>query len=128
MTILLLCVIHCNYHLVFISQFKMISQAYEVLSDPKKRDIYDQGGEEAIKGGGSGGDFHNPFDIFDMFFGGGGGSRRGRGPSKGKNVVHQLQVSLEDLYNGTTRKLALSKNVICDKCEGLCHYRSAGLI
>lgn len=99
-------------------KFKMISQAYEVLSDPKKRDIYDQGGEEAIKGGGSGGDFHNPFDIFDMFFGGGGGSRRGRGPSKGKNVVHQLQVSLENLYNGTTRKLALSKNVICDKCEG----------
>lgn len=128
MTILFLRVIHCNSHLVFISQFKMISQAYEVLSDPKKRDIYDQGGEEAIKGGGSGGDFHNPFDIFDMFFGGGGGSRRGRGPSKGKNVVHQLQVSLEDLYNGTTRKLALSKNVICDKCEGLYHYRFAGLV
>ncbi|XP_022306993.2 dnaJ homolog subfamily A member 1-like [Crassostrea virginica] len=98
-------------------KFKMISQAYEVLSDPKKRDIYDQGGEEAIKGGGSGGDFHNPFDIFDMFFGGG-GSRRGRGPSKVKNTIHPLQVSLEDLYNGTTRKLALSKNVVCDKCEG----------
>ena len=95
----------------------MISQAYEVLSDPKKRDIYDQGGEEAIKGGGSGGDFHNPFDIFDMFFGGG-GSRRGRGPTKVKNTIHPLQVSLEDLYNGTTRKLALSKNVVCDKCEG----------
>ncbi|XP_061190149.1 dnaJ homolog subfamily A member 4-like [Saccostrea echinata] len=99
-------------------KFKLISQAYEVLSDPKKRDIYDEGGEEAIKGGGSGGDFHNPFDIFDMFFGGGGGRRGQRGPSKGKNVVHQLQVSLEDLYNGATRKLALSKNVICDKCEG----------
>lgn len=36
----------------------------------------------------------------------------------GKNVVHQLSVSLEDLYNGATRKLALQKNVICDKCEG----------
>lgn len=97
----------------------MISQAYEVLSDPKKRDIYNEGGEEAIKGGGTGGDFHNPFDIFDMFFGGGSGRRGQRGPSKGKNVVHQLQVSLEDLYNGATRKLALSKNVICDKCEGM---------
>jgi DnaJ-class molecular chaperone len=36
----------------------------------------------------------------------------------GKNVVHQLSVTLEDLYNGATRKLALQKNVICDKCEG----------
>lgn len=38
----------------------------------------------------------------------------------GKNVVHQLSVSLEDMYNGATRKLALQKNVICDKCEGIC--------
>ena len=37
---------------------------------------------------------------------------------RGKNVVHQLTVTLEDLYNGATRKLALQKNVICDKCEG----------
>uniref|UniRef100_A0A2K6PFC0 CR-type domain-containing protein n=1 Tax=Rhinopithecus roxellana TaxID=61622 RepID=A0A2K6PFC0_RHIRO len=35
-----------------------------------------------------------------------------------KNVVHHLSVTLEDLYNGATRKLALQKNVICDKCEG----------
>lgn len=96
----------------------MISQAYEVLSDPKKRETYDRGGEEAIKGGGTGGmDFHSPMDIFDMFFGGGGG-RRNRGPQKGKDVVHQLTVTLEDLYNGATRKLALQKKVICEKCEG----------
>uniref|UniRef100_A0A8C9BB58 CR-type domain-containing protein n=1 Tax=Phocoena sinus TaxID=42100 RepID=A0A8C9BB58_PHOSS len=37
---------------------------------------------------------------------------------RGKNVVHQLTVTLEDLYNGATRKLVLQKNVICDKCEG----------
>ncbi|KAK2090961.1 mitochondrial protein import protein MAS5 [Saguinus oedipus] len=54
-------------------------------------------------------------DIFDMFFGGGGRMQRER---RGKNVVHQLSVTLEDLYNGATRKLALQKNVICDKCEG----------
>ncbi|KTG37265.1 hypothetical protein cypCar_00021262, partial [Cyprinus carpio] len=36
----------------------------------------------------------------------------------GKNVVHQLTVSLEELYNGATRKLAVQKNVICEKCEG----------
>ena len=89
-----------------------------MLSDPKKREIYDRGGEKAIKEGGSGGDFHNARDIFDMFFGMGGGSRS-RGPKRGKDVVHQLQVSLEDMYNGTVRKLALQKNIVCPKCEGL---------
>ncbi|XP_069312969.1 dnaJ homolog subfamily A member 4 isoform X2 [Eulemur rufifrons] len=98
-------------------KFKLISQAYEVLSDPKKRDIYDQGGEQAIKEGGSGGpSFSSPMDIFDMFFGGGGRMARER---RGKNVVHQLSVTLEDLYNGLTKKLALQKNVICEKCEGI---------
>lgn len=59
-------------------------------------------------------------DIFDMFFAGGpfGGGGRRRREHKGKDVVHQLSVSLEDLYKGATRKLALEKNVICDKCEG----------
>lgn len=103
-------------------KFKQISYAYEALSDPKKREIYDKGGEQSLKEGGAGGEgnFHSPFDIFDMFFGGGGGGGRrgGAREKKGKDVVHQLGVSLEDLYNGTTRKLALQKNVICDKCEG----------
>jgi len=98
-------------------KFKQLSQAYEVLADPKKREIYDKGGEQALKeGGGSDGGFSSPMDIFDMFFGGGG--RRGKKENKGKDVIHQLGVSLEDMYNGTVRKLALQKNVICDKCEG----------
>ncbi|CAD7681383.1 unnamed protein product [Nyctereutes procyonoides] len=96
-------------------KFKQISQDYEVLSDAKKRELHDKGGEQAIKEGGAGGGFGSPMDIFDMFFGGGGRMQRER---RGKNVVHQLSVTLEDLYNGTTRKLALQKNVICDKCEG----------
>lgn len=58
-------------------------------------------------------------DLFDMFFGGGfsGGRRRGR-ERKGKDVIHQLSVTLEELYRGAVRKLALQKNVICEKCEG----------
>ncbi|XP_046900447.1 dnaJ homolog subfamily A member 1 isoform X1 [Hypomesus transpacificus] len=100
-------------------KFKQISQAYEVLSDSQKREVYDRGGEKAIKeggsGGGGGGGFGSPMDIFDMFFGGGGRMHRER---RGKNVVHQLTVSLEDLYNGATRKLAVQKNTICERCEG----------
>ena len=65
-------------------------------------------------------------DIFEMFFGG--GRRRGRRERKGQNVIHQLSVSLEELYKGTVRKLALQKNVICDKCEGKHFEKSKKLL
>jgi len=100
-------------------QFKAISQAYEVLSDAKKRDLYDRGGEKAIKEGGIASEMHSPMDIFDMFFGMGPRSHAHRGPPRGRDVAHQMAVTLEDLYNGTVRKLALNKNVICPQCKGL---------
>lgn len=69
-------------------KFKQISQAYEILSDPKKREIYDRGGEKAIKeggtGGGGGGGFASPMDIFDLFFGGGSRMHRER---KGRQML-----------------------------------------
>jgi len=103
-------------------KFKELSQAYEVLSDPEKREIYDQYGEDALKEGmGGGGGSHNPFDIFESFFGGGafgGGSSRGRRQKQGDDVVHSLKVSLEDLYNGASKKLSLTRNVLCPKCKG----------
>lgn len=109
------------------AKFKECTHAYEVLSDPEKRELYDNYGEEALKdgGGGFGGGGGSPFDIFEQMFGGnpfgGGGGGRGGGRSrvrKGEDVVHGLKLSLEDLYNGVTKKLSLAKNIICPKCTG----------
>jgi len=57
-------------------------------------------------------------DLADSPFGAGGSVRGGRRQRRGEDVVHPLKVSLEDLYNGTSKKLSLSRNVICTKCKG----------
>ncbi|KAL1923576.1 uncharacterized protein VTP21DRAFT_8556 [Calcarisporiella thermophila] len=103
-------------------KFKEISHAYEILSDERKRQIYDQYGESGLQGDGMGGGV-SPEDLFSQLFGGfggfGGAGRRGpSGPQRGKDMAHALKVSLEDLYKGKTSKLALQKHVICSKCDG----------
>jgi len=104
-------------------KFKEISFAYEVLSDPKKREVYDRHG---LKGLQEGVHEHGGFgadDILSHFFGGGlfggmGGGPRRKTRQRGEDTVHPLSVSLEELYNGKTAKLQLSKNVICSPCNG----------
>ncbi|CAL8469236.1 g8777 [Coccomyxa elongata] len=97
-------------------KFKEINEAYDVLRDPEKRRIYDEYGEEAVKEGGGGPGAGGMQDIFDIFTGGGG--RRQPRERRGENVVHRLKVSLEEVYNGGTRKLSLARNIKCDTCQG----------
>jgi DnaJ homolog subfamily A member 2 len=110
-------------------KFKEISHAYEILSDPQKRQIYDQFGEAGLEGGAGGGGMAAE-DLFAQFFGGGafGGGGLGsmfsgmnaqRGPAKAKTIHHTHNVSLEDIYRGKVSKLALQRSIICSKCKGL---------
>jgi len=107
-------------------KFKEITKAYEVLSDADKRATYDRHGEEGLENGGGGGDAG---DIFSQMFGGGGGGRGGGGArkrQKTKDVVHTVNVTLDQLYNGGMKKMAVSRQVIdkkkgvqqCKKCDG----------
>ena len=103
-------------------KFKEASAAYEILSDPEKRDIYDQFGEDGLSGAGGaggfpGGGFGFGDDIFSQFFGAG-GAQRPRGPQRGKDIKHEISASLEELYKGRTAKLALNKQILCKECEG----------
>jgi DnaJ homolog subfamily A member 2 len=102
--------------------FKEINAAYKVLSDEELRAKYDKYGLEGLddSGGGGGGGTHE--DILNMFFGGG---RRGSaGPRRGEDMNHPIRVSLEDLYNGKTVKLAVHREVLegkpkmCKTCDG----------
>lgn len=94
-------------------KFKEISHAYEILTDSEKREIYDQHGEEGLENGGGGG---GAADLFDILSGGGG--RRPQGKRKGEDVNFPLKVELEDVYNGCSKKLRLTRNVLCKGCNG----------
>lgn len=89
--------------------------AYEILSDPDKRSLYDQFGEEGLQGGGD-----SPFPSWGDFWP---GQTRRRGEKKAEDVAQGLEVTLEDLYNGNTFHIPVERNVLCDLCQGYCARR-----
>lgn len=105
--------------------FKLASEAYEVLSDPQKREIYNHYGEAGLSGTG----FH-PFtdvedvfasfgDIFEEFFGFGPSSRKGRSRSRrGRDLSIELQLEFEEACFGTEKGIEVTANERCVACEG----------
>ncbi len=104
-------------------RFKEASEAYEVLSDQRKRGQYDTFGHAAFEGSSRGGfdDFMGGFggfgDIFDSFFGGGRASRR-NGPVHGADLRMELRITFEEAAFGTSREVQINKDVACEACGG----------
>ena len=119
-------------------KFKEISEAYDILSDESKKNLYDTHGIEAVRQMGSGMP-ENPFDIFENLFGGGGGPfggnpfgggggpfggfsgnpfSRQNGRSRSKDRVENIKISLEDVYNQNKINLKLKKREKCINCDG----------
>ncbi|MCL7419541.1 MAG: molecular chaperone DnaJ [Methylobacter sp.] len=105
------------------AKFKQIKEAYEVLSDPKKRSAYDQFGHAGVDqsmGGGRGGfgaeSFSDVFgDVFGDIFGGG----RSRGSvQRGADLRYNLELTLEEAVAGTEAKIRVPVLVVCSECNG----------
>jgi len=113
------------------AKFKEVNEAYEVLSDPKKKAQYDRFGHAGMDGNGFGGfsgfgggfedfDFGGIGDIFESFFGGAGfGRSRSRsGPQKGADIKYSMEVSFEEAAFGTEKEISVSRMETCTTCGG----------
>ena len=105
------------------AKFKEISEAYVVLSDSEKRAGYDRFGHAGADGQGFGGfegfsgDFGGLGDIFEMFFGGGGGRRRS-GPERGADIRADLELNLKEAAFGLEREIKVPRVEACGTCGG----------
>ncbi len=105
-------------------KFTAAAEAYEILSDPERRSVYDRYGHDGLSSSG----FHSTFqgfgsfsDIFDAFFGGGdpfGSGRAGRGAVQGGDVAVQAEISLQDAARGTSVQVEYERVGPCERCNG----------
>lgn len=89
-------------------KFKAAAEAYEVLSDPEQRQVYDRFGHEGLRSGGfppGGAGFSSVEDIFQAFFGGAFGFEVRRGPMRGQDLVHPVEISALQAMLGTSIKI-----------------------
>ena len=114
------------------AKFKEVNEAYEVLSNPQKRKMYDRFGAGGPFGGGNGyysytssdfGDFGDLGDIFSSFFGSGFGgqrtnSRRNNGPRKGEDLNISLEITFEESFLGTEKEIIVNRQETCTECNG----------
>ncbi|MGB6977120.1 MAG: molecular chaperone DnaJ [Gammaproteobacteria bacterium] len=113
------------------AKFKEAKEAYEILSDSRKRSAYDQFGHAGVdpnmRGAGGAGAQGFDFDISDIFgdifgevFSGGraAGERRSQRPQRGTDLIYNLELDLEDAVHGTTVQIRVPTLVTCDECGG----------
>jgi molecular chaperone DnaJ len=103
-------------------RFKEAAEAYEVLSDPEKRGLYDQYGHEGLRRTGFQGfqgfaDIFSSFgDIFSDFFGNSAGARRG--PRKGRDLGVELNISFVESFSGAEKEFTIPREENCETCSG----------